>query len=74
MTYLQYIGIRSLAIASINAGQSFLQVDTGEPQPDIYFNLPSPQTSGTQSQRMAYAKQAATKFLKAHGINEPSFF
>jgi len=72
MTYAQYIGLRSYAVACINNGDSFLKVETGNAQSDFYFNLPSPQTSGTYYQRMAYAKQAATKFLANHGFNEPS--
>lgn len=74
MTYLQYISLRSHAVSCIVNGDSFLKVETGNAQPDFYFNLPSPQTSGTTTQRFAYAKQAATKFLASHGITEPSFF
>ena len=60
--------------AAIHNGDSFLRVETGHPQPDIYFNLPSPQTAGTVVQRAAYAVQAAKKFLSNHGITEPSIF
>lgn len=74
MTYLLYISLRSHAVSCIVNGDSFLKVETGNAQPDFYFNLPSPQTSGTTTQRFAYAKQAATKFLASHGITEPSFF
>lgn len=74
MTYLEYISLRSHAVSCIVNGDSFLKVETGNAQPDFYFNLPSPQTSGTTTQRFAYAKQAATKFLASHGITEPSFF
>jgi len=74
MTYLEYISLRSHAVSCIVNGESFLKVETGNAQPDFYFNLPSPQTSGTTTQRFAYAKQAATKFLASHGITEPSFF
>lgn len=74
MNHQQYISLRSLAVSCINNNEPFLKVNTGAPQPDFYFGLPSPQTSGTNYQRMAYAKQAATKFLAAHGINEPSIF
>lgn len=74
MTYLQYISLRSHTVSCIINGDSFLRVDRGNPQPDIYFSVPSPQTTGTTTQRFAYAKQAATKFLANHGITEPSFF
>ncbi len=74
MTYTQYISLRSYTAACINDNQSYLKVETGNPQPDIYFGLPSPQTTGTYYQRNAYAKQAATKFLANHGITQPSFF
>lgn len=74
MTYLQYISLRSHAVSCILNGDTFLKVETDNSQPDFYFNLPSPQTAGTSAQRFAYAKQAATKFLAKHGINEPSFF
>ncbi len=74
MTQSQYFGLRSYAVACINNGDKILKVNTGHPQPDIYFGLPSPQTSGTYYQRMAYAKKAATDFLANHGIHQPSIF
>jgi len=74
MTYQKYISLRSHAVSCINANESFLKVNTGAAQPDFYFGLPSPQTTGTYYQRMAYAKQAATKFLANHGIHQPSIF
>ena len=74
MTHAQYISLRSHAVSCIVNGESFLKVETDNAQPDFYFNLPSPQTAGTSTQRLAYAKQAAAKFLANHGITEPSFF
>lgn len=60
--------------AAIHASQSELRVPNEIGGFNIYFDLPSPQQSGTTTQRAAYALQAARIFLSNHGITEPSIF
>ena len=63
--------------AAIHNEESVLYVGPNhpkQPQPDIYFNLPSPQKTGTTIQRASYALQAAKNFLRNHGITEPTIF
>ena len=74
MNNTEYRLMLEQATAAIFKGDAFLKVDTGNRQPDFYFNIPEPQTSGTATQQISYAKQAAKNFLSNHGINEPSIF
>lgn len=74
MTHSEYTTILKDCIAAIYRGDSILTVPSAGPQPDFYFNVPSPQTSGTLTQQASYARQAAEKMLANHGIVEPSIF
>lgn len=74
MTNQEYHQMLRDTTSAIHAKEATLIVETGHPQPDLYFFLPSPQEAGTVVQRAAYALQAAKKFLSNHGINEPSIF
>ena len=74
MTNQEYHQILRDTTAAIHAEESTLIVETGQPQPDLYFNLPSPQKTGTTIQRASYALQAAKNFLRNHGITEPTIF
>ena len=74
MNNLEYQRLVELAASAIFNGESLLKVETDNKQPDFYFNLPEPQTSGTATQQIAYAFYTAKKFLSNHGINQPSIF
>jgi len=74
MNNTEYRQMLDRATSAIFKGESFIQVDTGKRQPDFYFNIPEPQTSGTATQQISYAKQAAKNFLANHGITEPTIF
>ena len=60
--------------AAIHANEFELRVPNEIGGDNIYFSLPTPQQSGTVTQRAAYAVQAARIFLSNHGITEPSIF
>jgi len=60
--------------AAIHEGQHELRVPNEIGGVDIYFDLPSPQSSGTSVQRASYALQSAKNFLRNHGITEPTIF
>ncbi len=74
MNSQQYHQLLRFTINSILQGHSALYVESDGPQPDVYFNLPSAQTSGTMTQRISADKQSAREFLSNHGITEPSIF
>ena len=68
MNNREYSKLLRNTIAAIHNGESALIVDTGKAQPDVYFNLPTFQATGTTVQRASYALQAAKDFLANHGI------
>jgi len=74
MNNQEYHRLLDLATKAIYSAEPLLKVDTGKRQQDFYFNLPEPQRSGTATQQISYAKQAAKNFLANHGITEPTIF
>lgn len=68
---MNYQQLLNLTLFAIERGEAYLRIDRGNPQPDIYMDLPSPQTSGTTYQNLAYNMQAARAFLASHGHSNP---
>jgi hypothetical protein len=68
----QYNAMLARAQMAIMRGDSELRIKNVHGTEDVYFSLPTAQTSGTASQRHINATQLAHSFLKSHGITQDS--
>ena len=68
----QYNAMLAKAQMAIMRGESELRIKNVHGTEDIFFSLPTVQTSGTASQQHIDATQLAHSFLRSHGIIQDS--
>ena len=68
---MSYPQLLEMTLRAIERGESDLIIWGDNKQPDIYFDLPSPQRAGTITSNRNYNLSQARTFLTNHGHLNP---